>query len=246
MHRIDHSTREEDLFGVGKDGFTEGDPQASVAATIVTADWANSVQEELAAIVEDGGGVLDKPTLDQVREFVPHLGFKSALTTAIHLSPGSACVSTGSAGNWTNVGVTTTQRGHIFEINSGATGITHATYRLNRTLPSGAVVKRIRAAVHFNNPGSGVRSIDMTLERYGVDFDNWVASATELADATVALASLGSGDSTGRYVMDSGTITQALSPLTDSLALRLEFGGVSHRVHDILIEFLDPGPKGSF
>lgn len=87
MHRIDHSTREEDLFGAGKDGFTEGDPQTAVPATIVTADWANSVQEELARVVEAGIGALDKPTLDQVRESIPLIGFKVPFNRTMTFAP---------------------------------------------------------------------------------------------------------------------------------------------------------------
>ncbi|MCW8918899.1 MAG: hypothetical protein OQL08_08810 [Gammaproteobacteria bacterium] len=53
MHRID---------GAGHDNntFTEGDPQASVPATVVTDDWLNAVQEEIANVIEEGGGELDK------------------------------------------------------------------------------------------------------------------------------------------------------------------------------------------
>lgn len=53
MHRID---------GAGHDNnsFTEGDPQAAVPATVVTDDWLNAVQEEIASVIEEGGGALDK------------------------------------------------------------------------------------------------------------------------------------------------------------------------------------------
>lgn len=57
MYRIDHESAEDDLFGAGKDGFTEGDPGSGTPATVVTADFMNDVQEELCAIVEQIGGL---------------------------------------------------------------------------------------------------------------------------------------------------------------------------------------------
>lgn len=69
MHRIDHATREIDGNGAGKDGFTEGAPGV-VPATVVTADWANAVQEEIAAVIEDRGIALDKPDNAQLLEAI--------------------------------------------------------------------------------------------------------------------------------------------------------------------------------
>jgi hypothetical protein len=60
VHRIDTETREEDLHGSGKDGFTAGDPGAAIAPTDLSADWCNAVQEELAHVVEDAGLTLNK------------------------------------------------------------------------------------------------------------------------------------------------------------------------------------------
>lgn len=52
MKRIDHPTAEADKFGAGKPGFSEGDPEAAVPATVVTGAWLDDVQEELARAVE--------------------------------------------------------------------------------------------------------------------------------------------------------------------------------------------------
>lgn len=61
MHRIDGA-------GATSAGlFTEGDPRSGAPATTVTADWLNSVQEELAAVVEGAGMELDKVDNGQVR-----------------------------------------------------------------------------------------------------------------------------------------------------------------------------------
>lgn len=70
MHRIDHPTAAADLHGAGKDGFTEGDPVAGVAATVVTADIANALQEELANVIEARGLVLDKLDNTQLQQAV--------------------------------------------------------------------------------------------------------------------------------------------------------------------------------
>jgi len=68
MHRIDSETKSVDKFGVGKHGFTEGDLTAApvVPATKTTDDWFDSVQEELATVVENAGEVLDKTNNAQV------------------------------------------------------------------------------------------------------------------------------------------------------------------------------------
>jgi hypothetical protein len=52
MKRNDHVTAAIDKFGTGKPGFSEGDPEAQVPATVVTADFLDAVQEELARAVE--------------------------------------------------------------------------------------------------------------------------------------------------------------------------------------------------
>ena len=62
MHRID----EDDAAGL----FTEGNPSIGQAATKVTDDWLNDVQENLADLVEGSGGSLVKGTYTQVRTAV--------------------------------------------------------------------------------------------------------------------------------------------------------------------------------
>ena len=60
MHRIDTSTATSDGL------FTEGDPLVPTPATVVSADWLNSVQEELATIVTNAGLELQKTDNTQV------------------------------------------------------------------------------------------------------------------------------------------------------------------------------------
>jgi hypothetical protein len=59
MHRIDGP-------GHLANQFTEGDPQQGQAPTTVTDDWANAVQEEIAAVIEGAGIALVKGQQDQL------------------------------------------------------------------------------------------------------------------------------------------------------------------------------------
>lgn len=54
MHRIDGAGATAD------NKFTEGDAATGVAATVVTDDWLNSVQEEIAHVITQTGGTLSK------------------------------------------------------------------------------------------------------------------------------------------------------------------------------------------
>lgn len=66
MHRIDTTTAQKDKFGAGKNGFTRGNPQTGVPATDLDDDYFDSIQEELAGLVEGGGLTLDKADRGQV------------------------------------------------------------------------------------------------------------------------------------------------------------------------------------
>lgn len=61
MHRIDAPDATSDHR------FTSGDPTIPVPATTVTAEWLNSVQEELAAAIAAAGISLDKTRNDQLK-----------------------------------------------------------------------------------------------------------------------------------------------------------------------------------
>ncbi|WP_233611444.1 gp53-like domain-containing protein [Citrobacter sp. FDAARGOS_156] len=66
MHRIDTPTAQKDKFGAEKNGFTRGNPQTGTPATDLDDDYCDSIQEELAGIVEASGVALDKSKRDQV------------------------------------------------------------------------------------------------------------------------------------------------------------------------------------
>lgn len=62
MFRIDSPGATED------NKFTEGDPAAGTRATVVSAEWLNAIQEELANAVEGEGAALDKENSAQLRQ----------------------------------------------------------------------------------------------------------------------------------------------------------------------------------
>lgn len=67
MQRIETATAVPDLHGPGKSGFTSGNPLTGVPATTLSASMWNSLQEELAGIVEAWLGPLDPARYDQLR-----------------------------------------------------------------------------------------------------------------------------------------------------------------------------------
>ena len=66
MHRIDTSTALKDKFGVGKNGFTRGNPQTGTPATDLDDDYFDMLQEELVSVVEESGITLNKNKHNQL------------------------------------------------------------------------------------------------------------------------------------------------------------------------------------
>ncbi|WP_278495594.1 phage tail protein [Pantoea vagans] len=73
MHRIDTSTAQVDKFGAGKNGFTGGNPQTGELPTALDADFFDSVQEEIAAVIESAGISLDKSKNNQLAAAIKSL-----------------------------------------------------------------------------------------------------------------------------------------------------------------------------
>lgn len=59
MKRISTATSVPNKFGAGKNGFTDGNVVGGIPSTDLEAQWFDSVQEEVANVVEDAGIVLD-------------------------------------------------------------------------------------------------------------------------------------------------------------------------------------------
>ena len=64
MHRIDHSTATVDHL------FTEGNPSTGTPATVVTDDWLNDVQENIARFIENRGITLVKGDYNQLTQAI--------------------------------------------------------------------------------------------------------------------------------------------------------------------------------
>lgn len=75
MHRIDTDTKDVDLFGAGKHGYTEGDPVTGTPATQTSDDWMNAIQEEIVSVIEGQGIALvkaDNTQLNQAIAMIAH------------------------------------------------------------------------------------------------------------------------------------------------------------------------------
>jgi len=85
MERIDHPT------ATDNDRFTDGNPAQAVPATVVTADWLNMIQEELANAVEGSGQELDETKNDQL---------KTAMLSRVELISSTTTITVGPTGDF--------------------------------------------------------------------------------------------------------------------------------------------------
>ena len=82
MHRIDTATATPDHK------FTEGDPAVPVAATTVSAEWLNAVQEELVAVITGAGLELKKSDNGQLWQAIGQLITDAKPGLATKANPG--------------------------------------------------------------------------------------------------------------------------------------------------------------
>jgi microcystin-dependent protein len=80
MQRINTLTKATDLFGVGKHGYKPGNPATNDPATTMSADALNSIQEEIARVIESSGVALDPASFTQLLTAI------QALTTNRNIS----------------------------------------------------------------------------------------------------------------------------------------------------------------
>lgn len=78
MHRIDGPAIAPGGF------FTEGDPSVGTPATVMTDDWANSVQEELCNAITGAGIALSKPNNQQLFNAIVALVSQRVPAGAVH------------------------------------------------------------------------------------------------------------------------------------------------------------------
>ena len=89
MHRIDTATATPDHK------FTEGDPAVPVAATTVSAQWLNAVQEELVAVITGAGLELKKSDNGQLWQAIGRLITNAKPRLATKAKPGLVQVGSG-------------------------------------------------------------------------------------------------------------------------------------------------------
>lgn len=94
MHRIDTPTAQADKFGAGKNGFTGGNPQTGELPTALDADFFDSIQEELAGVIEASGLNLDKTRHNQLFTAMKALFLSRSNPFADIKADGAAAVAT--------------------------------------------------------------------------------------------------------------------------------------------------------
>jgi hypothetical protein len=98
MQRITAANRVADLFGAGKDGFTDGSPTGGIPATFLNALWFNQMQEEVANAIEATGQVLSEAdTLQLTRAIRPGRGADITAAPTITIGAGNYFYVTGDA-----------------------------------------------------------------------------------------------------------------------------------------------------
>lgn len=120
MHRIDTPSAQKDKFGLGKPGFTKGNPQTGTPATEIDELFLDAVQEEIAAVIEDSGVTLDKTKSNQLLTAIKSL-FKQATESVIGVLKIATQTQT-NAGAADDVAVTPKKMRLGFAVNFGANG----------------------------------------------------------------------------------------------------------------------------
>lgn len=73
MDFIQTANKQVDKFGVGKHGFSAGNPGGGVLATLLSNLWCDGVQQELISVIEAAGLVATGATLTQVRQAIKRM-----------------------------------------------------------------------------------------------------------------------------------------------------------------------------
>lgn len=154
MLRISGITAVQNLFGLGKHGFRNGNKATGVVATKLTAEVFNAWQEEIAAVIEHNGIVLDSKSNAQ-------------LLAALKKMQGNLA---GIVGYNANVNLSESDVGHLVYM-SGAANLT-ATLPAPDSVPAGAKIELLNlvdsaytvtvsvasGAINDNNNGSAITS----------------------------------------------------------------------------------------
>lgn len=100
MFRINTLTKVLDLFGLGKHGFRDGNRALAIPATDLSAEWCNSIQEEIANVVEAAGIVLDANNRSQLLQAIQQMVISGQKAVIISNATFEASVSNGEVVRW--------------------------------------------------------------------------------------------------------------------------------------------------
>lgn len=100
MFRINTLTKLLDLFGAGKHGFRDGNRAQSIPATDLSAEWCNSLQEEIANVIEAAGIVLDAENRSQLLQAIQQMVIGAQKAVVISNATFEASVATGEVVRW--------------------------------------------------------------------------------------------------------------------------------------------------
>ncbi|WJY16366.1 hypothetical protein PCO82_06820 [Pectobacteriaceae bacterium CE90] len=137
MHRIDTNSAQADKFGVGKNGFTEGNPQTGEAVTALSGAFFDAVQEEIAGVIEGAGLTLNKDSNYQLWAAL-HAVFAKLASPALTGTP--TAPTPAQATNSTQIATTEFVAGAISKFSSGSFEKLLSTAGYQK-LPSGFIVQ---------------------------------------------------------------------------------------------------------
>lgn len=252
MQRITGDDVAEDLFGAGKDGFTDGSPGIE-AATVVTDKWLNEVQEELLSVIEGAG--LAPSTSAQLRaaimatqwNFTYPQGISAHYVKAnvaflysnngIPSAPGRTVMlplsSAGNAGGWNSAG------GGLISLAA------NAPIEIPLPIQSECVVTRVRVA--YQNSGAPGSAPSFSVIRKVADKSAPPGIGTLHVERSDTDAG-GTAGNTGTVAQTMSTGTFSSTPaalVTEEWYVRIT--GSSNPSGDLLYwveaSFTDPGPR---
>ena len=162
MHRIDTSTATPDHK------FTEGDPAVPVAATTVSAEWLNAVQEELVAVITGVGLELKKSDNGQLWQAISQLITNARPGLATKTNPGLVQV---------GGGLTVTTEGLLSVLAASVTqaGIVQLASGLSNSTTTAPTCKAVKDAIEsklaaVNVPVGGILAFSGTFGGEGNRF----------------------------------------------------------------------------
>lgn len=100
MFRINTLTKVLDLFGLGKHGFRDGNRALAVPATDFSADWCNTIQEEICNVIEASGIALDANNRSQLLQAIQQMVIGAQKAVIINNADFEASVADGKPVRW--------------------------------------------------------------------------------------------------------------------------------------------------